>query len=423
MGFKSRFAIGATALLYVQGASAFELTLFAGAELEWTDNVFLSDQNKRNDLLEVINVGARAEEAEAWYTVNINYDISYEQYERESYDAETYFNGAASINLIPLPDRFEWLFSVESETTLSQSVLPDTPDNRDQRNTYTTAPRLTLLSLPRDDVYLTAEASKVTFRNATDSESDRLGGSLSWLHALSSLTGLNVSAGYEKVNFEVSEDYEREYYNIGFDRELKSGAFSISAGQTRLTPEFTEELDGLNFLASLEWGLDAHTLRIEAAHDLTDTSVAFEEGVRTEFEQFSVDDVNTAEVDIITRTRLTLSDTYSPNRTSSIYGEIYTDQEKSETDDSETDRAGGVLTFRREMRPGLNAELMLAYEKSRELPTEIEDDTANIRLSLAKQFGEPLTVASWIEREDSDSDIDLLDYEAHRVGISLTAEF
>lgn len=423
MGIKSQLALGASALLYLHGAHAFELTLIAGAELEWTDNVFLSDENRRNDLLETINFGARAEEAESWYTLNLDYRASHERYERESFDAETYYSGAASLNLIPLPGRFEWLFRAQSETTLSQSALPDTPDNRDQRNTYSTAPRLTLLSLPRDTVYLSAEASTVTFRNASDSESDRLGGSLSWLHAFSPLTSLDVTAGYEQVNFEVSEDYDREYYRIGVNRVLKSGSFAISAGQTRLIPEFSDELDGMNFLASLDWVLDAHAIRLEVAHDLTDTSVGFADGVSSGPSSFPTDDVNTGQADIVTRTRVSLSDTYSPDSTTSISLQIYGDEEKSEVDTSETKRHGGALALRRELKPGLDAEMTFGYEKSREIPSDIEDDTSNVRLSLAKQFGQQVTLASWVEREESDSDLDLLDYEAHRVGVSLSAEF
>jgi hypothetical protein len=423
MGIKGQLALGASALLYLHGAHAFELTLIAGAELEWTDNVFLSDEIRRNDLLEVINLGARAEEAESWYTLNIDYQASHERYERESFDAETYYSGAASLNLIPLPGRFEWLFRAQSETTLSQSVLPDTPDNRDQRNTYSTAPRLTLLSLPRDTVYLSAEASTVTFRNASDSESDRVGGSLSWLHAFSQLTSLDVTAGYEKVNFEVSEDYEREYYRIGINRALKSGSFAVSAGQTRLIPEFSDELEGTNFLASLDWEIDAHAIRLEIAHDLTDTSVGFADGVSAGPVAFPIDDVNTGQADIVTRTRVSLSDTYSPDTTTSISLQIFGDEENSEVDTTETKRQGGVVTLRRELKPGLEAELTAGYEKSREIPTDIEDDTSNVRLSLAKRFGQQLTLSSWVEREESDSDLDLLDYEAHRVGVSLTAEF
>lgn len=421
MGIRSQLALGATALLYLHGAQAFDLTLLAGAELEWTDNVFLSDENRRNDVLEVINVGARADETESWYTLNLDYRASHERYERESFDAETYYTGAANLNLIPLPGRFEWLLQVQSETTLTQSVLPDTPDNRDQRNTYSTFPRLTLLSLPRDTVYLTGQASKVTFRDASDNESDRAGGSLSWLHAFTPLTRLDVSTGYEKVNFDVSEDYQREYYRVGVNRTLKSGSLAISAGQTRLKPEFSDETDGMNYLASLAWQLDTHAISLEAVHDLTDTSIGLGNGSSTP--TFPVGEVNTGRADIVTRTRVALSDTYSADATTSIYLQVFGDDEKSEIDTSKTRRSGGSAALRRELTAGLDAELMGDYEKSREMPSNIEDDTTRVRVSLAKRFGQRLRLASWLEREESDSDLEGLDYEAHRVGVSVTAEF
>src|SRR5690606_29165558 len=129
-----QFAIGAATLLAVQSASAIDLTLHGGVELEWTDNALRANENRRHDLLETLRAGVVANESETWYQLNLGYEVSYERYERDSFDAETYYNGTGSLMLIPIPDRFDWLFSVQSTTTQTRSVLPDTPDNRDQRN-------------------------------------------------------------------------------------------------------------------------------------------------------------------------------------------------------------------------------------------------------------------------------------------------
>ena len=424
MGIKKQLVIGAAALAYMQGAYSLELTLLGGAELEWTDNVYLSNENRRNDLLETIRAGVRAEDSDTWYELNLDYEASHERYERESFDAETYYSGAASVLLIPLPDRFDWLFSVESTTTQRDSVLADTPDNRDQRNIYRTAPRLVLLALSRDTVALNAEASRITFRDDEESESNRVGGSLTWDHQLSVLTSLNLTGGHQKVNFELAEDYERDSYSLGFTRQINNGTISLSAGQTRLTPEESEELEGANYMGSIEWGTDLHSFRFDAIHDLTDTSAGFASGVNTSPEFLSPTDINTGEVDIITRTRFSLSDTYLVTGATTLYGMIYNDDEESETDPADTtERTGGVLSVRRGLNPDVDLELAGRYEKSREGVDEIEDDTVNIRLSLYKRFGEQVTLAGWLEREEGDGEVDEQDYEVHRVGASLTAEF
>lgn len=432
MGIKRNLLVGTASLLCAQGAYPVELTFIGGAGLEWTDNVYHAAEEKRNDLLETIRAGVRADEQASWYQLNITYDASHERYDRESYAAETYYNGAASVLLTPAPERFDWLFMVQSSTTLTNSALPNTPDNRDQRTIYSTTPRLVLLSSVRDTVSISGDASRSTFRNAENSDSDRAGGFLTWTHRLSQLTSLNTMGGHEKVNFEAANDYERDYYNLGFTRQLSQGSVSLAAGQTRLTPEQGDELTGANYNANFTWGDNIHTFMLDVTHDLTDTSTAFADGVNSTPGSAPANpspgilpptDVNTGEASIITRTRIALSDAYQINSTTRLYGMIYHDKEKSEVDASESNRTGGVLTAGRDLTPELSLELTGSYEVAEEGIEQVEDDTARVRLTLTKNFTEQLALAGWLGREEADSEFDERDYEVNSVGLSLTATF
>lgn len=418
MDFKKYTGFGLTACLLSANAHSMQLTFLGGASLEWTDNVFYDDSNKSNDLLETVNLGVRAQEQESFYELQVGYDASHERYERESFNAQTFYNGTASLLLIPLPDRFSWEFSMASDTTQTQSVLPDTPDNRDQRNTYSTAPRLVLLSLPRDKVNLTGEASKITFRDADTSGSDRAGGSLDWVHDVSELVNFSVATGYEKVNFEVNEDYERSYYSIGLGRQIRNGSVFFSAGQTKLTPEISDELTGMNAQVSIKWSNDIHAFSLEVSQDLTDTSVAFSDGVSESAASDLPSDVNTGEVDLITRTRVVLGDTYRMSSTSSLAGFIFVDREKSETNADDTSRVGTTLAYQRNITPELSGDIELSYERSEEGVEKFKDTTKSVKVGVSRAFGERLSVSAWVEHEEADNESNLLTYESNLVGLS-----
>lgn len=425
MRMKNRFAIGAAALLSAQGALAIDLTFTAGVELEWTDNAHHSSDDHRNDLLETARVGVLAQESESWYQLDLGYEVSHERYERDTFDAETYYNGTGNLLLIPLPERFDWAFSVQSSTTQTRSVLPNTPDNRDQRTIYSTTPRLSLLSLARDTVSVSATASKIDFRDAESSESERLSADLNWSHLLSSLTSTNVVVGQEEVDFDIEQDYKREYYMVGFTRQINNGSFSLSTGQTRVKPDQGEDFDGVNFRGSINWSNGIHALLLEAHRDLTDTGAGLM-GVGGTQDYLSPTEVNTGDVAVVTRTMVSLSDTYTLSSLTTLYGSIYADQEeaeRSEEAESDSRRVGASLAFRRALTPQLNMSAEARYERSTDGADDIEDDTTILLLSLDRRFGERLVLRSWLEREESDNEIDGLDYVVHTIGASLTATF
>lgn len=423
MGLKKEITLGTALLCYFPCAFAVDLTFTAGAELEWTDNAFLTESDREDDLIETIRLGVAAEETDSLYQLRLAYQAEHQRYEQESFDAETYYNGSGSLLLTPIQDRFDWLFSVESTTTQTNSVLPDTPDNRDQRTVYRTSPSLRILSLSRDTLTLSGDASKVEFREEDESDSDRAGGSVDWQHLLSQLTSTNVVLGYEKANFEIEQDYAREYYTIGFTRQINGGSASLSAGQTRIKPEDDEESDGVNFAATVNWTKNAHALFFEARQDLTDTTVGLLDATEGSQDYLSPTEVNTGQVDLVTRTIVIISDTYTFNSTTSLMGSLYGDQEETETEENESTRVGASVFFRRSLTPEVDATAEYRYEVAEEGLLEIEERTENINLGLDKRFGEDLSLRFWLEREASDSDLDGLDYEVHLIGATVTATF
>ncbi len=406
---------------------SLEKGISGGLSTEWTDNVYLTANDRRNDVLETLNLGANLADQESLYQYGLDYIVDYERYERESYDATTSYNGTAFLNLSFLPRRFEWYSAVQSETTLVQSSSADTPDNRDQRDMFMTSPRLTVISLPRDTVTLAAEAEKVVFRESDQSDSDRLGGDLTWVHALSPLLDLNAKASQQQVDFDVASDYDTTNYQVGFTRRINGGSISVAAGKTTIEPETGEKFDGAQYQADANWSSEPHSLTFQAYRDLTDTSVGLAGEVETTG-QVTPADIETGDVTLVTRTHYLAGYGYGFTGSFSINTNLYFDEEQAEDDSTDVIRKGIGLIASRELSPEMRASFEFDFERYDStdidaIPVEQVDYTRRYIISFERDFYERLRANVWLRREESNRELDVASYEQHAVGAGLQVTF
>ncbi|HVL00815.1 MAG TPA: hypothetical protein VM553_13425 [Dongiaceae bacterium] len=410
------------------GMSAVETGITAGVSAEWSDNVFLTSSDRRNDWVESLDLGANLEDQETYYQYGLDYTISHERYERDSFDEVTNYNGTANLNLAPFPRRFEWNNSIQSEVTRRSSVGLNTPDNRDQRNVYTTSPSLALILLPRDQVRLIGNAEKVTFREADSSDSDRAGANVDWTHSVSSLLDLSLNVSQEKVQFDQDEDYQSTDYHLGINRRINGGNIRLALGHVKVEPEFSEETSDPQYQADIDWSNRLHSVFFQAYHDITDSSIGASSFFEPDTQFETPNDVNTDEVTIVRRTRYTVGYTYGSEGSYAISPSIYVDDEEAVDDSSDTLRKGFALLMSRNLSVETRAYFAFNYARDdtkdfQPVQTQQVDYTRNYRLGLDKSFTEGLAAQFWITREDSNREGDDEDYEVHTVGASLGYTF
>ena len=411
------------------GFTAVETGVTAGLSAEWTDNVFLSNEDRRNDWVETIELGADLQDQETFYQYAIDYAISHERYERDSFDATSYYNGTANLNLSPFPGRFEWNNSIQSETTTRDSSALNTPENRDQRNRYTTTPSLTLILLPRDRVLLIGNAERVTFRESGDSDSDRAGANVDCTHAATSLLDLSLNVGQEKVQFEQDEDYRSTDYHLGINRRINGGNIWLALGHVTVEPEVSEETDEPQYEANIDWSNQLHSLTFSAYHDVTDSSVGASRFFEPSDDIELPNDVNTDEVEIVKRTRYSLGYGYGTEATFTISPSIYLDDEEAVDGSSDTLRKGFNLLMERNISSQTRASFEFNFTRDdnkdvlETVTTQQVDYTKYYRLALEHDFYESLGADFWITREDADRQLDEENYEVHTVGASVGLRF
>lgn len=397
---------------------AVETGVSAGITTQWTDNVRLSEDNRESDWLETLNLGANLDGSDTFYQYGTRYDVSYEHYQNGSYGDNSYYNGNAFINLFLLPGRITWYFGVQSETTLLKSTVPNTPDNRDQRTMYTTSPSLTLILLPRDQVVLSGQATKVDYRESAQSDSDRAGGNLQWVHTLSPLTQLTATASQQQVNFDTATDYESVSYQLGIKRRINGGSVDVAGGKNTIKPVVGDQLDGSNYQANIRWNDEVHAWGFQAYRDLTDTSI----GLSGNFDTtgfITPSEIDTSQVELVTRTRYNLDYTFTPIRTFSVNANVYWDDERVQNNVRDTLRKGGGLTFTRELTQGTRVRANYGYEHTDtdEASTLRTDIVRRYRVTLERDFQKRLRVSGWIGRQEADSSDHTTKYEEHVVGI------
>ena len=412
--------------LYCISIQAFgvETGVTAGLSTEWNDNVYLSSTDRQHDWLETLTLDANLNGSESSYQYGTRYNLSYKHYQNGSYGSNSYYNGNAFLNLVLVPERLQWYSSVESATTLIDSTQPNIPTNRDQRTTYMTSPMLTLISLPRDNLTLSAQASKVDYRESGQSDSDRAGGNLTWTHTLSPLTQFSLMASHQKVNFTTVPDYKIVSYQAGIMRKINGGDVEIDAGRSKITPNDGSEIEGASYTANINWSSQEHSWHFQAYRDLTDST----QGLSGSFGStgfVTPTDVNTGQVDIIVRTRYGLDYTYTPIATLRINSSLNWDDQKSKTRNADTLRKSASFGVSRDLSQDLSAGFDFSYEHNQtdQLLLSQIDIIKRYRITLEKDFQKKLKVSGWIGRQEDNRNLTGGDYEQHVIGAQINYQF
>jgi hypothetical protein len=214
-------------------AAQFTLTPRASVSQEYTDNVFLTDENTEHDWITGVSLGLTAALLERTWGASLSYDPQYRMYAEESYDDVWRHQGTfdAWVDLdrssrLTIRDRLlqtEDPISNENiaEIRTQQPGVVVDPTLRRTRNTY--------LRNDADIGFTHTYAERSSFnlgynygilRNEEDAEegfedNDQHTANAGVTHWFSPRWGVDLSASYDYVDYEISEDRERLLGEVG----------------------------------------------------------------------------------------------------------------------------------------------------------------------------------------------------------------
>lgn len=270
----------------VSNAYPAQLNASLYSETEYTTNAKLATTDTEDDVIERIGINVVLKEERKRFNVDASFNLSQEFYLNNSYSDQTQLTtGFGLFNFDIIEDFLDWRTSFSRTEVLSDATAGDTPDNREERNTFRTGP--TINYRINQASTLRMGANYVQVENSDDDAADtkRVDANASYIYQYNSITDFSLNGSYDQI-LESDQDsatalrddkIKNITLNVGMNRQFSHGSFSINAGQNQVRSDTSDTISG-NFFKIIfqrEQTL-SHDLQVQYSESISDSSIGFE---------------------------------------------------------------------------------------------------------------------------------------------------
>src|SRR5690606_24257401 len=245
------------------------------------------------------------------------------------------------------------------------------------------------------------------FDESESSDSQRAGLAVMWERKLSAVSSFDLTANYDKVTFDEDEDdYDATSAMLSYRTTLSRLSYQLGVGANRINRDTVDDVNGSNILAAIDYtGDEGQDWGASYVHQLTDSSLGLS-GVELALDNFSANDSNFAEVDIV---EIDKFDAYWRNRISvTSLLSVGAGYQKQNYEDTPQDQklayvqVGYQYTINSRWSAGIDGR----FERTKftDEPQE-EYDTTRVYLNATYRPIQPLEIRFSVGQEKRDSDI------------------
>ena len=349
---------------------ALELDASLYSDTEYTTNARLASTNTEDDVIERLGVNVTLKEERKRFSADASFDLSQEFYLNKTFSDKTQLTtGFGLFNFNIVEDFLDWRTSFTRTQVLSDSSAGDTPDNREDRDTFSTGPNINY-RLNKASIFQFG-ASYVQVENSDEDAADtkRIGANASYIYQYNSITDLSLNSNYDRI-IEIKErgrtrsngdeHSQNISLNVGVNRQFSHGSFSAQVGRNEVRSEDKETVSGNFFNIQLQREeIYYHNVVAQYSESISDSSVGFGslEDLIAANPGFSLDNPRletTTQLDIIKQKRANVS----INRSIGLYqytlSAFWVDQ-NFEIQQSDEQSVGLALNVRQQIQEGLTA--------------------------------------------------------------------
>ena len=420
MSLKTKLGnVAALCLLSVgaDGYSAMDSQVSVGVSGEWIDNVFYSSIDRRHDLVSELSLDLSLQSIQEVNDIALEYSFSHENYLRDSFDNANYMEGTGTFVIPLLPRRLSWNSEIASSITLRDSLTPDNPDNRDQRNSAQTGLDYFVVNTGRNQVSVNGNVSIVRFRESEINNSNRGSVDLSWSHAFSRRTNGGMTCSGEKVDFtEDDADYETVVCQVNYARQLANGAVSLDVGKRPVNPPTGRSTKGTSYTFDFSWAFVNSDLSVNVLRDITDTTVGLSGGDFTGGQ--GPIDINTDVRSLTVRKRAEARYNYILSGRDQFGVVVYRDSDDLYDSVLDTDRDGVDLNYTRAISQSLSSNITYSFVRTDYADGSefSEVDYENVyNFSLSKAYSRRFQVTGMLEAQTRRAPTEIEEYEVYSV--------
>ena len=240
----------------------------------FSDNTLKQSQDPIDERQDLYRIGISADYSNQLLDADIDYELVAQKYAEESQPDDEYANGSSRVLFGKTEDPFALTLSHSRRMLLSTPDAVDLTGNQEARDVISARPEARLKVSDADRLLLSGQFERVKFPDDDRQDSKRNGASLGWVHLLSPVSSLQLSAGQQDIEFDNNELANYSVLNsmLTYAVELRKLKYSLAVGYNDNEPEVGESRSAPSYKVSVTYIAGFNQIDFSASRLLTDTS-------------------------------------------------------------------------------------------------------------------------------------------------------
>jgi hypothetical protein len=258
-------------------AARADINLDAEIGAEHSDNVGRVATDEQSDTIGTARITLMVEEMRPRLEARIAADAQYRHYFDDTFDNEVVGGLSGDVAWSILPERFIWIVQDNYGQIAANRAEPDTPDNREDFNYFTTGPDLRLPLGERTYTELSARWSDVYYETS-EQGSENVEGSLGIGRLISEQATLSLNASAEDIKYghdELFEDYRITEGFLRYELEGLRTQLELDAGYSEAERGKLSSGGAIGRLHLSREITSRTTFSVDLGSEFADTATAF----------------------------------------------------------------------------------------------------------------------------------------------------
>lgn len=225
-------------------AANYEYQLTAGAG--HSDNIRRTATNEVDENVARAGLQFSADQRTSRLDADVIGNVAYYDYLDNTYDAELLGNFIGNARVALVQDRVEWLFTDNFGQVLTDPFSPETAENRENINYFTTGPDVTFALGSQTRLRLGGRYALTTYER-TPFDSDSVLGDVGLERLLSSASSIALHARMQQIDYddaELNADYDQSEVSMSYQAEGARTFLALEAGYSQIERDSTDGTDG-----------------------------------------------------------------------------------------------------------------------------------------------------------------------------------
>ena len=205
----------------------------------------------------------------------LDYDITYDDFTRDSQSSDTSLSGQTSIFLGTETSRFALNLQHSIRQLIETPDVEGTTDNLTDRQDLLVAPELRLRPSNVDDVIITATYTELTYEAFDANNTSQLGVEFEWQHDISATTNTGLVATQNDTEFSESPELDYQYRSLGlaYESSQRLMKYRVVGGINEIESRLDGETESGNYY-DLDLGYENGytSVNVLFSQELSDTS-------------------------------------------------------------------------------------------------------------------------------------------------------